>query len=140
MLKVQSQSYETQKHLLDSKIQILERENATLEKMKSEITSKLRAPSPNFREPVTSATPKTLVIGSSLVRNLDEKKLEETEVWSLSGAKMQDIAVELEAIVSNGCQYKRVIILAGGNDASVPFENMNLESYNVCFQYRGIGG
>ena len=51
------------------------------------------------------------------MRNLRETMLDETVVQPLSGEKMRDISVELEAIVSDGRKYKRVIILVDGNDA-----------------------
>ena len=97
--------------------------------MNSELLKKLWALSSHSQEPVNHCISKTLVIiGCSLVR-----KLEDTEVRSLSGAKMQDITVELEAIVSDDCKYKHVIILAGGNDASMLVENMNLEATMSAF-------
>ena len=72
MIKVQNESYDTDKRLLETKIQT---ENVTLEKKNTELENKLRPPALNFREPTISSSSKTLVIGSCLVRNLDERKL-----------------------------------------------------------------
>ena len=99
MMKVQSENYQAVKRLLETKIHNLEKENTTLEEKNTELENKLRAPSLNSREPTNSSSSKTLVIGSSLLRNFDEKKLEETEVRSLSGARINDIAVELETLL-----------------------------------------
>ena len=52
---------------------------------------------------------------------------------SLSGTKIYDIAVELEAIVADGQKYSYVIILAGSNNASLPVENVDLECTMSAF-------
>ena len=85
-----------------------------------------------IKAPNISAS-KTLVIGSSLVRKLDEAKVDRSEVRSLSGAKMRDIATELEAMASDGLKYSRVVIVAGGNDASQPIESMDLKGTMAAF-------
>ena len=65
---------------------------------------------------------KTLLIGSSLLRNIDERKFHSTEVRCLYGAQVRDIAVELEALADSEARYARIILLTGGNDAAVSVE------------------
>ena len=67
------------------------------------------------------------MIGSSLIRNIDEHKLKDTEVRCMSGAKFHDIAAELVALADSDAKYSRIVILAGGNDAAAPTEHINLE-------------
>jgi uncharacterized membrane protein len=62
-------------------------------------------PSPNDNDD-------TLVIGDSLLRNLDQSKLLATKVASVSGAKIDDITQELGREKS----YGRVVCCVGTND------------------------
>jgi lysophospholipase L1-like esterase len=54
----------------------------------------------------------TLVIGDSLLRNLDQSKLQATKVASVSGAKVEDITQELE----REKPYGRIVCCIGTND------------------------
>ena len=77
---------------------------------------------------------KNLIIGSSLLRNFDEAKLEKTEVRCLRGAYVTDIAKEVDAMASEGSSFSRMTLLCGGNDASLPADKMNLESTMDCYR------
>ena len=69
----------------------------------------------------------SLLIGSSLIRNFDEAKLNDYRVCCMPGAVMADIQHKLETHVKDGLQFKSVKIVAGGNDASRPQDNFNSE-------------
>ena len=71
---------------------------------------------------------KTLLIGSSLLRYIDEQRLQATEVRCLYGALVKQIALELEALADGGAKYARIIIVAGGNDAAVLKKDIDLEA------------
>ena len=77
---------------------------------------------------------KNLVLGSSLLRNFDETKLDRTEVRCLRGAHVSDIAKEVDAMASEGLSFSRITLLCGGNDASRPANEVNLESTMDCYR------
>ena len=56
---------------------------------------------------------KTLLIGDSLLRDIDEKKLKSTEVEVISGGRLTDV---LKRLQRRDGQYGRVIVCAGTND------------------------
>ena len=133
VLRIQSEHYQTEKLNQNMTITSIEKDNATLLTKNSELEDRLRGSSRNSQESSNESASKTLIIGTSLLRNLDEGKLDQSEVRSLSGAKMRDIATELEAMASDGLHYGRVVILAGGNDAAQPVESLDLESTMTAF-------
>ena len=70
---------------------------------------------------------KTLLIGDSLVKDIDPDKLVKTDVVALPGAKVGDIMKKLD---SNKNSYSRIIISAGTNDCahdSLDFASLNEE-------------
>jgi hypothetical protein len=73
-------------------------------------------------------THNTLVVGSSLVKHLDEKKMINTTVICKSGAKIDDITDELKAVPADH-NYNRVVILGGGNNLSEQEPKDIIESY-----------
>ena len=75
-----------------------------------------------------------LVLGSSLLRNLDESRIADAEVRCLPGGKAADIKRELDALATQKRRYSKVVLLVGGNDVSVPPEEMDLEE--VVSTYR----
>ena len=77
---------------------------------------------------------KNLVLGSSLLRNFDETKLDRTEVRCLRGAHVSDIAKEVDAMASEELSFSRITLLCGGNDASRPANEVNLESTMDCYR------
>ncbi|CAH1788314.1 unnamed protein product, partial [Owenia fusiformis] len=62
---------------------------------------------------------KTLVIGSSIIRDFDENKLNNTEVKCISGGKIKDVHEHLSKLNKPGPKpYKRIILQVASNDAS----------------------
>ena len=101
---------------------LLKRKNEALETEVKELKRRL-----NSAEHQTSTAKKTLILGSSLVRNLDEHKLHDTEVLCLRGAKVANLAKELEMVRSSPRTYSRILLLGGRNDASQDEEHVDLE-------------
>ena len=101
---------------------LLKRKNEALETEVKELKRRL-----NSAEHQTSTAKKTLILGSSLIRNLDEHKLHDTDVLCLRGAKVADLAKELEMVRSSPRTYSRILLLGGGNDASQDEEHVDLE-------------
>ena len=69
-----------------------------------------------------------LIIGSSIIRNFDESKLPNHEVCCMPVAYMKDIDNKLKSLTQSGSRFESITIVAGGNDASRPSEDVNLES------------
>ena len=135
VLSIQSEHYQTEKFNLNMTITSLEKENATLLTKNSELEDRLRGSSLNSQESSNESASKTLIKGTSLLRNLDEGRLDQSEVRSLSGAKMLDIATELEAMASDGLHYVRVVILAGGSTNWI----IGFRIHDDCFQWCSSG-
>ena len=74
----------------------------------------------------------TIVIGSSLVKHMDESKIQNTKVMCKPGGKVKDIAEQVKALPSD-VKYDKLVLLAGGNDIS---ENNDLESSKT--QYKSL--
>ena len=58
----------------------------------------------------------TLIIGSSIVKNIRRRGLYNTDIKTLRGAKINDVSDYISSI--NIKQYKKIVLLTGGNDAS----------------------
>lgn len=56
---------------------------------------------------------RTLVIGSSIIRDIDQEKLENIDVLSISGAKIKTIHDKVKTIKE---KYNKTILVVGGND------------------------
>ena len=59
----------------------------------------------------------TLLIGSSLVRDIDENKLSSTKVMCIPGGKINDIKARISSMPTQP-KLERVVLLVGGNDCS----------------------
>ena len=62
------------------------------------------------------------------------KKLNNTEIRCLRGAKVKDLSKELQYASSAGKKYTRIIFLGGGNDAVQKPEDIDLESVIECYK------
>ena len=58
----------------------------------------------------------TLIIGSSILKNIRRKGLVNTDIKTLRGAKINDVSNYIST--TNIKQYKKIVLLIGGNDAS----------------------
>ena len=87
----------------------------------------------SFRNAATPETNKTLLIGSSIIRDVDEDKLEHVEVRSYSGATVKEIHTEMHDINN---KYEKVIIVAGGNDCDTNGNGRDIS--DVIVDYRGL--
>ena len=59
----------------------------------------------------------TIVVGTSLLKHMDEDKLRNTKVICLPGAKWQQVAKVISALPSDTA-YDKMVVLAGGNDVA----------------------
>ena len=83
VLGIQSEHYQTEKFNLEMTIKDIEKENATLLTKNNELEDRLRGSSRNSQVSSNESVYKTLVIGTNLLWNLDEGKLDHSEVRSL---------------------------------------------------------
>ena len=109
--------------------------SAQFEGKEAECTE-LRKDNANLRTQIASLTAKlakrtwefytqkpTLLIGDSLIRDIERSKPVNTSVRSLSGAKIKDISNSLSRDEN---RYKKVVICAGTNDCSR--DNFNIDT------------
>ena len=75
-----------------------------------------------------------MVLGSILLRDFDETKLDRTEVYRLSGSHVSNIAKEVNALASEGLYVSPITLLFGGNDASRPADMANFETTMGCYR------
>ena len=59
----------------------------------------------------------TVVVGTSLVKHMDESKLQHTRVICLPGAKLQRIAKAMRNLPPDTA-CNRLVVVAGGNDVA----------------------
>ena len=95
----------------------LEEENAVLRHQNEVLTREVNKLKRRLNERKTEQN-KSLILGSSIIRNIDEKKLDNTEIRCLWGAKVKDLNKELQEANSAGKKYTQIILLGGGNDAA----------------------
>ena len=76
----------------------------------------------------TKVTNKSLIIGSSLIRNFDEAKLKNHKVCCMPGAQTADVKTKLNNLAEDGNHYKSIFIVVGGNDASASEDKVDVES------------
>ena len=74
--------------------------------------------------------PKTLLLGSSLIRDIDSTKLVNTDVTCVRGGKIKDFVAKVEACDNN---YDRTVLVLGGNDC-----HPDTEPNTVVDRYREL--
>ena len=88
----------------------LEEENAVLRHQNEVLTREVNELKRRLNERKTEQN-KSLILGSSIIRNIDEKKLDNTEIRCLRGAKVKDLNKELQEANSAGKKYTQIILL-----------------------------
>ena len=58
---------------------------------------------------------RTVVLGTSLLKHMDEEKLRNTKVICLPGAKLRQVANVISTL-PHDIEYDNMVVLAGGND------------------------
>ena len=98
---------------LRSEVTQLRQQNADLARQNSQLVYE----SHRTRERQNNG--RTLLIGSSLIRNIDEATLVSTDVVCLRGAKIRDIHHELSEMGKHSSNtYSHIVLLGGGNNCS----------------------
>ena len=69
----------------------------------------------------------TLLLGSSIVRDIDERKLTATKRMCISGGRLKDMQDALDT-ESNTVKYERIILVTGGNDC----DDFKQEAADAC--------
>ena len=121
LLKIQ-QTAQSRQELLDFELNSLRETVKTLTNENNELKTK----SLTADQPVSNN--RCLIIGSSIIRNFDEAKLPNHQVCCMPGAYMTDILNKLNSLAQSGSRFESITIVAGGNDASRPSGDVNLES------------
>ena len=63
----------------------------------------------------TQRPERTVVLGTSLLKHMDEEKLRNTKVICLPGAKLRQVANVISTL-PHDIEYDNIVVLAGGND------------------------
>ena len=124
LLKMQ-QAAQSRQELLNSELTSL-RETITILTDENNVL-KNKSLTPDEPTPPPSSN-RCLIIGSSIIRNFDESKLPNHEVCCMPGAYMKDIDNKLKSLSQSGSRFESITIVAGGNDASRPSDDVNLET------------
>ena len=77
----------------------------------------------------------TLLLGSSMIRNVDKDKMVDTEVKCINGARLPELTTYAKRIPKDTI-YKRIVIVGGGNDCSDKDTDMEtiIERGSVLFK------
>ena len=119
------QTAQSRQELLNSGLTSL-RETISIQTDENNVL-KHKSLTPDEPAPAPSSN-RCLIIGSSIIRNFDESKLPNHEVCCMPGAYMKDIDNKLKSLSQSGSRFESITIVAGGNNASRPSEDVNLET------------
>ena len=83
---------------------------------------------------ITPSAERSLIIGSSMIRNFDESKMSDVPVCCMPGASMCDIEQKLWKYFQESICFKSIKIGTGGNDASLPVDEVDLDATTAAFR------
>ena len=83
----------------------------------------------------TKAKP-TLVVGSSLIRDISESQLDNTELTCISGGRIADAASEISQIPDS--KYEHIVLVIGGNDCDPHDPLTKKPPADIVDQYRSL--
>ena len=86
----------------------------------------------------TKVNNKSLIIGSSLIRNFDETKLKNHTVCCMPGAQTVDVKTKLNNLAEDGNHYKSIFIVVGSNVASDSEDKVDIDSAVLAMRYKNI--
>ena len=101
----------------------------------SELNSKLNeATWSNFR---SQQKDRSLLVGSSIIRDINEKNLDNTEVICLRGGHINDVK---NAVTDKATEaaYDRVVLVAGGNDCAPRDTSTDVLPSSIVDEYRSL--
>ena len=101
----------------------------------SELNSKLNeATWINFR---SQQKDRSLLVGSSIIRDINEKNLDNTEVICLRGGRINDVK---NAVTDKATEaaYDRVVLVAGGNDCAPRDTSTDVLPSSIVDEYRSL--
>ena len=90
--------------------------------------------------PKQQAAPKphgTVIIGSSIIRDIDESKLVATQCVSIGGGLVSDVQTALDELPSNS-NLARIVLVVGGNDCDRRSEDDNVEVVDILATYQDL--
>ena len=116
---------------MEKELQLLKVQNSALCAQNSLLKN---AKASNDIQPSSPVNQKSLVIGSSLIKHFDESKLSNHAICCMPGAHMKHIDQKLKSVALSGVKYQSVTIVAGGSDASLPSDKVDLEETLVSLK------
>ena len=101
----------------------------------SELTIKLEQQSwKNFRS--QNADKKTLVVGSSIIRDMSESQLVNTDIVCIPGGSISDVTEVISEKPAN--KYGRVVLVVGGNNCKTNDINKEQNASTIVDQYKSL--
>ena len=114
---------------LQSEISHLKKHNDVLVEQNTKLLELVKSPNADTSHTSESVDAmKSLIIGSSIIRNFDESKLPNHIVCCMPGAQAHDVHNRLNELKDEGSKFDSVIIVCGGNDAAAPQDRIDLEA------------
>jgi lysophospholipase L1-like esterase/uncharacterized coiled-coil protein SlyX len=119
----------------NKEISSVSQELVNLRKAMAETNNKISANTwSNFRND-TSERP-TLVVGSSIIRDMSPSQLDNTRVVSISGGRIADVAAEIDNTPSK--KYDGIVLIVGGNDCDPRDPSTKKTPADLVEQYRSL--
>ena len=113
---------------IETKCDDLTKENATLRTQVTSLSNQLQQ---KVWQTFTNNDHQSLLIGDSLIRNVDEQKLVNTQVTSLPGAKVTDV---LKHLRDNDADFNNILCCVGTNDCT----NDDFDGDAIAKTYKSI--
>lgn len=118
-INVQTKLLEKKLHDIETMNTKLSQENASLKEQVTSLTTLIQTSQwHSFRN---NGNKKELLLSDSTLATIDESKLLDTDIISISGAKIDTLAEEVEKL--SNAKYERITIMVGSNDINDSKEN-----------------
>ena len=123
-------SLERQKQSNSNDIKSLIKENVQLRHKITEMSTKIEQCGCGKKLPDSRpniANGKTLVVGSSIIRDISASKLKDTDVITLPGGLIRDVTNTVKSYPT-ATKYSKIVLVVGGNDCDTGEKSSRLAS------------
>ena len=111
------------------------KENATLRQKVSDLTNKME--SQQWQKFRNSSNDHTVVFGSSIIKDISESRLVNTDVICKPGGKINDIS-DVVSKCSTDKTYDRAVLVVGGNDCDPRERTDDRTASDIIAEYRTL--
>ena len=128
------QSSETRQRNLEAEVLELKKINTTLLEQQATILNATKSDNSLVSDATQHPHPPSLLIGSSLIRNIDEGKLNDYTVCCMPGARNIHVKNKLQQFADTRSRFRSITVLVGGNDAATSSDQFDLASSAQCMR------